>query len=125
MHPHLAALLIRLFNDSEVNKVGSQLIFTTHNIELMKSENMRRDQIWFTEKKKGVTEVYSLDEFDKEKVKANSPFNKWYDEGRFGGVPLINYMKIKDFFISLTDEKSEDTDLTVFGDIDDIPEDLR
>lgn len=34
-------------------------------------------------------------------------------------------MKIKDFFISLTDEKSEDTDLTVFGDIDDIPEDLR
>ncbi|CTY01049.1 TPA: AAA family ATPase [Escherichia coli] len=125
MHPHLAALLIRLFNDSEVNKVGSQLIFTTHNIELMKSENMRRDQIWFTEKKKGVTEVYSLDEFDKEKVKANSPFNKWYDEGRFGGVPSINYMKIKDFIIEVTGGEPEDTDLTVFGNIDDIPEDLR
>nr|VUD31413.1 Predicted ATPase [Raoultella sp. NCTC 9187] len=125
MHPHLAALLIRLFNDSEINKAGSQLIFTTHNIELMKSDRMRRDQIWFTEKKNGATELYSLDDFDKDKVKANSPFNKWYDEGRFGGTPSINYMKIKNYLVGVIGDAPEETDLNVFGDIDDIPEDLR
>ncbi|MCU6383416.1 AAA family ATPase [Enterobacter quasiroggenkampii] len=125
MHPHLAALLIRLFNDSEVNREGSQLIFTTHNIELMKSDRMRRDQIWFTEKVKGASELYSLDDFDKEKVKSNSPFNKWYDEGRFGGTPTINYMKIKDYFIGLGSEDDDEPDVNVFGDINDIPEDLR
>lgn len=128
MHPHLAALLIKLFNDSEVNKEGSQLIFTTHNIELMKSDSMRRDQIWFSEKRKGATEIFSLDDFDKDKVKPNSPFNKWYDEGRFGGTPSINYMKIKDYFIGLRSDESdedEEPDANVFGDITDIPEDLR
>lgn len=125
MHPHLAALLIRLFNDSEVNKLGSQLIFTTHNIELMKSDRMRRDQIWFSEKVKGVTEIFSLDDFDKDKVKANSPFNKWYDEGRFGGTPSINYMKVKDYLIGLNSDADEEPDANVFGDISDIPEDLR
>lgn len=125
MHPHLAALLIRLFNDSEINREGSQLIFTTHNIELMKSDRMRRDQIWFTEKVNGATEIYSLDDFDKDKVKSNSPFNKWYDEGRFGGTPTINFMKIKDYLISLSREEDDEPDVNVFGDINDIPEDLR
>ncbi|MDP0908175.1 ATP-binding protein, partial [Klebsiella pneumoniae] len=64
----MAALLLRLFNDSEVNKVGSLLIFTTHNIELMKSENMRSDQSWCTEKKNGVSDVYCVGELGKEKV---------------------------------------------------------
>ncbi|RTN95696.1 ATP-binding protein [Enterobacter sp. WCHEn090032] len=126
MHPHLAALLVRLFNDSEVNGKNSQLIFSTHNIELMKPDRMRRDQIWFSEKNKGETNIFSLDDFDKDKVKTSSPFNKWYDEGRFGGTPSINYGKIRDYFIHLAsedevDEPSEE----LFGDVNDIPEDLR
>lgn len=93
-HPHIAELLIRLFNDPEINVGNAQLIFTTHNMHLMSPDSMRRDQIWFTVKEDGATRIYSLDDFDKEKVKANSPYGLWYNEGRFGATPSVNYAKI-------------------------------
>ena len=98
MHPFMAELIIKLFNDPRVNKGNAQLIFSTHNINLMTSELLRRDQIWFTEKQAGATRFYSLDDFDKKKVKPLSPFNQWYAEGRFGAVPAINYQGIVALF---------------------------
>ncbi|WP_409161145.1 AAA family ATPase [Pectobacterium sp. B2J-2] len=121
LHPHLAVILLRLFNDSEVNIHGSQLIFSTHSVELMKPERMRRDQIWFSEKKMGVTSAFSLDDFDKEKVKPSTPFNKWYDDGRFGGVPQISYVDIKNHFMNISGNKNNNSDKDVFGTLDDIP----
>jgi AAA15 family ATPase/GTPase len=94
MHPFMAELIIRLFNDPEANRGKAQLIFSTHNIGLMSSEHFRRDQIWLTEKVNGATRLYSLDDFDKKKVKPESPFNRWYLEGRFGAVPKIDYRGI-------------------------------
>jgi AAA15 family ATPase/GTPase len=90
LHPHLAELILKLFNNSEVNKNNAQLIFSTHNINLMNPELLRRDQIWLTEKKDGETTLTSLDEFDKKSVKIDSPFNKMYDDGRFGAIPSID-----------------------------------
>jgi len=89
-HPHLAELVIKLFNDPNVNKNNAQLIFSTHNINLMSPELLRRDQIWLTEKTNGATLFYSLDEFDKNSVKMDSPFDKWYGDGRFGAIPSID-----------------------------------
>lgn len=125
LHPHLASMVLRLFNDSELNKFNSQLIFSTHNMDLMKPEKMRRDQIWFSEKTKGSTNIFSLDDFEKDKVKASSPFNKWYDEGRFGGTPSINYANLKKYFIKIQsvmngpNEKDNDDKKSVFGEIED------
>lgn len=89
-HPHIAELIIKLFNNPDVNKNNAQLIFSTHNINLMNPEILRRDQIWLTEKKSGETLFSSLDEFDKTSVKMDSPFGKWYGEGRFGAIPSID-----------------------------------
>jgi len=97
LHPHIADLIVKLFNDEDVNRFGSQLIFSTHNMQLMSPEKMRRDQIWFCEKNGGASNLYSLDDFDKKKVKTTTPYATWYDEGRFGGVPDINYQKIATF----------------------------
>lgn len=125
LHPHLASMVLRLFNDSELNKFNSQLIFSTHNMDLMKPEKMRRDQIWFSEKIKGSTRVFSLDDFEKDKVKASSPFNKWYDEGRFGGTPNINYANLKKYFINMQLRISGQKELVnndnkdVFGEVED------
>lgn len=94
MHPFMAELILKLFNDDDVNTSGAQLIFSTHNINLMQPECFRRDQIWFTEKDNGATVYYSMEDFDKKKVKPLSPFNRWYAEGRFGGVPKIDYQGI-------------------------------
>ena len=95
-HPHIAELIIQLFSDPQVNTRHAQLIFSTHNINLMASDRMRRDQIWFTEKKNGATHLYSLDQFDKSKVKTNSPFPDWYNSGRFDAIPAIDYHAIVD-----------------------------
>jgi len=100
LHPLMAEMIIKIFNDPRINKGNAQLIFSTHNINLMSPELLRRDQIWFSEKQQGVTKFYSLDDFDKKKVKPQSPFNQWYAEGRFGGIPEINYQGIVNLFNS-------------------------
>jgi len=107
MHPFMAELIIKLFNDPRVNKNNAQLIFSTHNISLMTPELLRRDQIWFTEKQQGATKFYSLDDFDKKKVKPQSPFNQWYAEGRFGAIPTIDYQGIVELFNTPEDEHAE------------------
>jgi hypothetical protein len=98
-HPHIAELIIKLFNSPDVNKRGAQLIFSTHNINLMSPELLRRDQIWLTEKNEGRTEFFSLDQFDSSMVKSNSPFYKWYGEGRFGAVPSIDFRAVSSILI--------------------------
>lgn len=93
-HPNVAELIIRLFNDETVNSRGAQLIFSTHNLQLMSPDILRRDQIWFTTKNDGQTSLYSLDNFDKNKVKSTTPYRDWYYDGRFGALPHVNYAKI-------------------------------
>ncbi len=102
IHPHLIECIIKLFNDPEINKKNAQLIFSTHNSSFMNPEYMRRDQVWFTEKNKyGETSLYSLDEFDKKEVRKNSPFEKYYNEGRFGAIPAIDYNIFKKALVEL------------------------
>jgi AAA15 family ATPase/GTPase len=91
LHPHVAELLVKLFNDAETNVNNAQLVFSTHSLSLMSPKLMRRDQVWFVQKERGETTLFSLNEYDKSVVKSNSPFAEWYDEGRFGAVPAVNY----------------------------------
>lgn len=116
LHPHLADLIVKLFNDSTINIYGSQLIFSTHNIQLMSSDKLRRDQISFVEKNSGNSVLYSLDDFDKSLVKNNTPFGTWYSDGRFGGVPQLSYNKIKN--VLRPNEKAEVSEahfISLFG----------
>lgn len=55
----------QIFHNSEINKGNAQLIFNTHDTNLLSLDLFRRDQIWFAEKdpKKGATELYPLDDF--------------------------------------------------------------
>ncbi len=96
LHPHIAELLIKLFNDPIVNVNNAQLIFTTHDMSLMSQSILRKDQVYLSVKtpEKG-TEYMCLDDFDNS-LKDSSPFAKWYDEGRLGGIPEINYKNISD-----------------------------
>ena len=61
LHHLLIVFLINLFNDPIQNKNKAQLIFTTHNTDLLDQEIFRRDQIWFTEKnpETSSTELFS------------------------------------------------------------------
>lgn len=95
-HPHVAELIIKLFNDPLVNIKNAQLIFTTHNLSLMSSSTMRKDQIYLTDKSiEEGTEFNCLESYDAA-LKDSSPFSKWYDEGRLGAIPALHYREISD-----------------------------
>lgn len=88
MHPKLVEFIVRLFNNKDINKVNSQLIFTTHATNLLNLEILRRDQIWFVEKNplNGNSELYPLDSFS---VRKDENIQKGYTNGRYGAVPFI------------------------------------
>ncbi|MCU0664788.1 MAG: ATP-binding protein [Myxococcota bacterium] len=110
MHPFMAELIVKLFNDSRVNTKNAQLIFTTHNVHVMSSEHLRRDQIWFAEKQNGASRFYALSDFDKNIVKPTSPFHKWYLEGRFDAVPKIDYQTIVNALIAARSSDAKETE---------------
>jgi len=88
LHHKLNLFLINLFHNKIQNKTNAQLIFTTHNTNLLDQTIFRRDQIWFTEKneEKGSTELYSLIEFSPRKDK---DIERGYLAGRYGALPFI------------------------------------
>lgn len=88
MHPLLVTYLFGLFNDPQINKNHAQLIISSHAIVLLSLKNLRRDQIYFVEKdrKTGISELYSLDEFSPRK---QEDIRKAYLIGRYGSVPNI------------------------------------
>jgi len=93
LHHLLNVFLIKLFNDPTQNKGNGQLIFTTHNTNLLDQDLFRRDQIWFTEKnnKIGSTDLYSLIEYSPRKDK---DIERGYLAGRYGALPFIGENKI-------------------------------
>lgn len=88
LHPALVEFIVKLFNNKEINKANSQLIFTTHAMNLLNLELLRRDQIWFTEKNSetGESDLYSLSDFS---VRKQENVEKGYMLGRYGAVPFI------------------------------------
>jgi AAA15 family ATPase/GTPase len=71
-----------------MNPNNAQLIFTTSATELLDYTIFRKDQIWFTEKDKdGETQLFSIQDFDG--VPDDTPFDRWYLQGKFGALPNI------------------------------------
>ncbi len=88
LHPLLVKHVVGYFHDKKRNPNHAQLIFNTHNLELMTLDIFRRDQIYFIDKsiRSGASELYSLDDFS---VRAEENIKKGYLLGRFGAIPAI------------------------------------
>lgn len=87
LHPLISKAIVELFNSKEINYNNAQLIFMTHDTNLLSNKLFRRDQIWFTEKNKyGATDLYSLVEY---KVRNDASFESDYIKGRYGAIPFI------------------------------------
>ncbi|QMW06150.1 AAA family ATPase [Spirosoma foliorum] len=93
LHPLMTQAIIRLFNQPELNPNNAQLIFATHDTNLLSGKLFRRDQIYFTEKDQyGATSLYSLVEYQEEdgtKVRKDRSFEEDYIRGRYGAIPFI------------------------------------
>ena len=91
LHPLLTKHLVSLFNSVAFNPNGAQLIFTSHNTNLLDLDVLRRDQIWFTEKNEltAATDLFSLQAFS---IRKDAKLEKGYLIGRYGAVPFIKHV---------------------------------
>jgi uncharacterized protein len=94
LHPLMSRSIVELFNSNQTNPHNAQLIFMTHDTNLLSNKIFRRDQIWFTEKDRyGATALYSLAEY---KVRNDDSFESDYIKGKYGAIP---YIQVAESFI--------------------------
>ncbi len=85
LHTQACEAILALFSNKATNPNGAQLIATTHDTNLMLSDMLRRDQIWFTEKDDlGATELYPLSDI---KTRQSDNIERGYLQGRYGAIP--------------------------------------
>lgn len=89
MHPRLTEELIRSFLDGLDAHDRRQLIFTTHEIQLMRSDLLRRDEIWVADKVDGDSRLTRVSDFAGIGVRKDADLLSFYMSGRIGGVPRI------------------------------------
>ena len=92
-----AKLLFDLVHFFATSQTKGQVIFSTHETELMEQNRLlRTDEIWLIDKKDGQSLLYSLNEF---KVHNTISIRRGYREGRFGGSyrGSINAYKDEEF----------------------------
>ena len=89
LHPNLTKKIVQIFNSIRTNPKGAQLIFVTHDSNLLNANVLRRDQICFVDKDKlGVSSLRTLVEF--KGVRNDASFEKAYLNGEYGAVPFLN-----------------------------------
>lgn len=88
MHPVLTQNIVALFNSKETNPNNAQLLFTTHDTNLLNNTIFRRDQIWFTQKDNyGASKTYPLSDY---KVRNDAILEKEYLQGKYGAIPIVS-----------------------------------
>lgn len=87
LHPSISREIVRMYNSTETNPKHAQLIFFTHDTNLLDRKLLRRDQIWFVEKDRvGASHLYSLAEF---KVRYDASYEQDYIKGKYGAIPFL------------------------------------
>ncbi|MBQ6011393.1 MAG: ATP-binding protein [Kiritimatiellae bacterium] len=104
LHPILTREIIKLFNDPKTNPKNAQLVFNTHDTNLLnckvyspsrnkKEQLLRRDQVYFAERTgEFASRIYSLVDFhyeDGRQVRNDASFEKEYLAGEYGAIPFI------------------------------------
>ena len=94
LHQDLVEAFLRLF--LELSK-DSQLLFTTHNQELLDSGLLLDDEVWFCGKTEHGNSVYdSISDYSG--LRKETSRKKLYQAGKFGALPNIDIQKLKDLF---------------------------
>ena len=85
LHNSIIEYVIGLFNAGQ----RAQLIYSTHNTALLNLNKLRKDQIFFVNKKEdSSTDLYSL--YDYKDFRETMDVEKAYLQGRFDAVPFID-----------------------------------
>lgn len=93
LHPMLVDYIIAKFQSKRTNPNGAQIIFTTHNTELMNLELLRKDQFYFVDKNEldGSSELYGISDFS---TRTTDNIRKAYLLGKYGATPNIEIEEV-------------------------------
>lgn len=94
LHPMLVNYIIAKFQSKASNPCGAQIVFTTHNTELMNLELLRKDQLYFVDKrdKDGTSELYTISDFS---TRTTENIRKGYLVGKYGAVPDVEIEEVE------------------------------
>jgi hypothetical protein len=85
MHPMLSQKILEYYFQHLEEKKDTQLIFSTHESNLLDLNLIRADEVWFVEKdKNGESHLTSLAEY-----KPREDIRKGYLQGRYGAIPFF------------------------------------
>jgi predicted ATPase len=85
LHSKIVEYIVELFHTSN----SAQIIYTTHNTNLLNLNKLRKDQIYFVNKHDdGSSDLYSL--FDYRDFRDTMDVEKAYLQGRFDAIPYID-----------------------------------
>lgn len=89
MHPMLSQKILECYNSTLTAERDTQLIFTTHESNLLNLDLIRADEVWFVEKDKtGASHMTSLAEY-----KPREDVQKGFLQGRYGAIPFFASIK--------------------------------
>lgn len=89
LHPDILPFLLNLFESSEINKKNAQLIFTTHNIDIM--DTMSKYRTYLVNKEEGESYAYRLDEIPSDLIRNDRSIASLYKSNKIGGTPKFSW----------------------------------
>ena len=89
LHPLIAIEIIKLFMNKDTNNNNSQLLFSTHDANLLNLDLFRRDQIWFVEKNPTTLSSLTYSLANIKNVRKDENIEKGYIRGKYGSIPYI------------------------------------
>ena len=87
LHPHILPHLLCFFINEEFNPNNAQLIFTTHNTDIL--DFLGRHRTYLVNKNKTESYCYRLDEIPSDILRNDRPITPAYNQGKIGGVPNL------------------------------------
>lgn len=96
LHPQLLRFLVKMYTDPDINQNHAQLVFSCHDLSIMKNDMLRRDEIWFAARNKDeVSDLWSLYDLQDEKgerIKTTAAYDRQYLAGRYGADPYLKQL---------------------------------
>ena len=94
LHPALVEFIVAKFQSKKTNPNGAQIVFTTHNTDLLSMELLRKDQLYFVDKDKenGTSELYSISDFS---TRTTENVRKGYLLGKYGATPNVEIEEVE------------------------------
>ena len=94
IHPMLVQYIVAKFQSPAANPNHAQLIFTTHDTELLSMELLRKDQIYFADKNRqdGSSSLYSISDFG---TATGENIRKGYLLGKYGATPELDIEEVE------------------------------